>query len=173
MQKINNLELYDIYATWHLPFWQTRWFYAACIMLMLMVFVSIITWLIIKYRGSKTVKRIAWQIALEQLQVLQRNTYTTKAAGKHCYFAITNILKEYLHAQHQLHTIGKTDEELIHYLKKNTVLAQPILKNLEEICQGCLYIKFANQEAVQKQISEHLSISVHIVQETRPQPKKH
>ncbi len=172
MEKINKLELYDIYSTWHVPFWQTTWFYLTCIALSILVVGSIVAWLIVRYNERNKPIKTPWQIALEQLQALQKKRYSTKAAGKQCYFAITSILKQYLHAQHQLRTIEKTDEELINYLRKSTLLTQTILKNLEEICTGCLYIKFANQEAVQKQISEHLEMSVQIVQDTRPPQHK-
>jgi hypothetical protein len=163
MEKINRIELYDIYTTWHVPFWQTNWFYLTIIVVSLLTIGSIIAWLIIRYKERNKPIKTPWQIALEQLHVLQKHTYTTKAESKECYFAITNILKEYLHTQHQLHTIGKTDVELIRYLKQGSLLKPAILKNLEEICNGCLYIKFANQEAIQKQISDHLALSVYIV----------
>ena len=169
MEKINNIELYDIYSTWHIPFFQTVWFSRTLITLGIVIVGSLTAWLIIRYLKKKILPKSAWQIALEQLHVLQKKGYTTKAAGKQCYFTMTSIIKEYLHAQHQLRTIGKTDEELIRYLQKSSLLTQPIIKRLEEICSGCLYIKFANQEAVQKQITLHLELSVQIIQETKPQ----
>ncbi len=168
MEKINKLELYDIYSTWHVPFWQTTWFYLLMIVASTLLLGGFVAWILIRYTKRNKPIKTAWQTALEQLQALQKNKYTTKATGKQCYFAITSILKQYLQAQHRLRTIGKTDEELIRYLRTSSLLSRPILKNLEEICSGCLYIKFANQEAVQKQISEHLKLSVQIVQETRP-----
>jgi len=168
MEKINKLELYDIYSTWHLPFWQTTWFYATIITIGLLLGSTLIAWLIIRYKERNKPIKMPWQIALEQLQALQKKRYTTKATSKQCYFTITSILKKYLHAQHQLQTIGKTDEELIQYLKKNTLFPQPTLKSLQEICSGCLYIKFADQEAVQKQINDHLEMSVQIVHNTKP-----
>ena len=168
MEKMQNIELYDIYTTWHIPFWQTAWFYYMVVAIVLITATTLLFWLIARYRNRKTVSQAPWQIALAQLQALQTNKYSTKAAGKQCYFTMTSILKQYLHAQYQLRTIGKTDDELIRYLQKRTLLAQPILKNLEEICKGCLYIKFANQEAVKKQISAHLEMSVKIVESSRP-----
>ncbi|TET36637.1 DUF4381 family protein [Candidatus Dependentiae bacterium] len=173
MEKINKLELYDIYSTWHVPFWQTTWFYLTIIALTVLVVGSIVAWLVIQYKERNKPTKTAWQIALGQLHTLQKNTYSSKAAGKQCYFSITSILKQYLHAQYQLRTIGKTDEELIRYLKQSTLLTQSVLKNLQDICSGCLYIKFANQEAVQKQISEHLAMSVQIVQDTKPNDRQH
>lgn len=173
MEKINKLELYDIYSTWHVPFWQTTWFYLTSIALSLVVMGALILWLIVRYKRQNKPIKTPWQIALEQLHTLQKNNYTSKAAGKQCYFAITSIIKQYLHAQHQLRTIEKTDKELINYLKQSTLLTQPVLKNLEEICNGCRYIKFANQKAVQKQISEHLAMSVQIIKETKPNDQQH
>ena len=172
MEKINNIELYDIYSTWHIPFFQTVWFSRILIVLGIVVTGALTAWLVRRYFKKQPRPKSPWQVALDQLHALQQKRYTTKAAGKQCYFFITSILKEYLHTQHQLHTIGKTDEELLAYLQKSSVITQPVLKHLEEISSGCLHIKFANQEAVQKQISEHLELSVQIVRETRPIQKR-
>lgn len=172
MEKINNLELYDIYSTWHIPFWQTTWFYITVGAVITLIVGVTAIWIFVWYRRRNHVPQTAWQIALAQLHALQKKRYTSKAAGKQCYFTITSILKQYLHAQHQLQTIGKTDEELIAYLQERTLLTQPVIQSLKEICDGCLYIKFANQEAVQKQISEHLALSVQILEETRPCEKQ-
>ena len=172
MEKINTVELYDIYSTWHIPFWQTTWFYAIIIALSLLTIGAVTLWCIAYYNKRNVHIKTAWQIALEQLHALQKNNYTSKADGKQCYFSITSILKQYLHAQHHLQTVGKTDEELITYLQEKTLLTQATIQNLQEICSGCIYIKFANQKAIQKQINDHLEMSVQIIQETKPR-KQH
>lgn len=167
MQKIDQLKLYDIYPTWHLPFWQTTWFYGTMILLGILLVVALTMWAIRRYRQRKQAEE-PWQIALTQLNALQKNQYTTKAASKQCYFAITSILKQYLHTQHQVPAIGKTDEELIKFLQKSNLIAHPIIGHLATICNGCLYIKFANQDAIQQQIREHLALSIQIIQDTKP-----
>ena len=84
---------------------------------------------------------------------------------------MTAILKQYLNARYGLDTIGKTDDELILYLKEDKTLSEQILKDIEDICKGCVFIKFANQEAMQNQIEKHLELCIQVVTKTIPQEK--
>lgn len=167
MQKMNEQGLYDIYSIWSVPFWQTKEFYIA-VGITIAIILGIAAWFFIRwYRKKNVVPKTAWQTALESLHSLQQKKYTSKEEGKLCYFAMTNVLKKYLAARYAYPLDGKTDEEMVSYLAKSA--EQKVLAHeLKEIIDGCLYIKFANEQAMQENISKHLEQSCAIVKKTIP-----
>ncbi len=167
MQSLNEKGLYDIYAMWHVPFWQTTQFYIAVSTICLIILSGII-WLFIRwYRKKNAVPKTAWENALDALQLLQQKKYLSKEEGKLCYFAMTSILKKYLATRFAYPLDGKTDEEMIFYLAKSTD-QKMLADDLKEIIDGCLYIKFANAQAMQENITKHLEQSCMIVKKTIP-----
>ena len=167
MQTLNEKGLYDIYPMWHVPFWQTMKFYITVGIAGLIILSGII-WLLIRwYRKKNAVPKTAWENALDALQFLQQKKYTSKEDGKLCYFAMTSILKKYLATRFAYPLDGKTDEEMIVYLAKSTD-QKALAQELKEIIDGCLYIKFANAQAMQENINKHLEQSCVIVKKTIP-----
>ncbi len=163
--------LYDIYSVWHVPFWQTRRFFWSCVTATTLVCTALL-WILYRwYRAKQRTVLTPWQHALEQLTALHKETYATKQQAKECYFAMTSILKTYLHARYQYDVLGKTDEELVSYLQKQSNVMPELPDTIQEICAGCLLIKFANQEALAEQITTHLNQSIELVKQTIPQEK--
>jgi hypothetical protein len=119
------------------------------------------------YRTKEILPKTAWEAALDELQRLQQKTYTSKEDGKVCYFAMTSILKTYLAARFACPLDGKTDEEMIVYFAKS-INHKELADELKEIIDGCLYIKFANEQAMQENINKHLEKSCKIVKKTMP-----
>ncbi len=167
MQKLMENGLYDIYPMWHVPFWQTTTFYII-VGLVCALMLGIASWLLIRwYFKKKAVPKTVWEEALEQLHTLQQKKYGSKEEGKQCYFAMTSVLKKYLAARYAYPLEGKTDEEMVHYLAKSTE-QKKLAEELKEIIDGCLYIKFANEQAMQENIVKHLDQSCLIVKKTIP-----
>lgn len=167
MQKINEQGLYDIYSLWYVPFWQRTEFYIA-VGITIAIILGIAAYFFVRwYRKKNAVPKTAWENALEQLTQLQQKKYESKEDGKSCYFAMTTILKKYLATRYAYPIDGKTDEEMITYLAKST--EQKLLADeLKEIIDGCLYIKFANAQAMQESIEKHLEQSCAIIKRTIP-----
>lgn len=171
--QLDDKGLYDIYSLWHIPFWQTSFFYWIILSflafsIVLALWVTIMWW----YGKKKTVVKPAWQEALDKLYQLQQKKYLSKAEGKSCYFAMTAIIKTYLIARYQYPLHSKTDQEMIHYIAKQKK-QEKIADALKEIIHGSLYIKFANERAMQKTIMVHLERCCTIVHQTIPeQPKQ-
>jgi hypothetical protein len=172
MQEINEKGLYDIYSIWHVPFWQTKAFYIT-ISIIVSSLLLVIIWLFARwYFRKKTVIKQPWEVALEQLHLLQQNSYQSKEEGKQCYFAMTSIIKNYLVIRFAYPLEGKTDDEMICYLA-NIPNHNALADELKEIIEGCIYIKFANQTAMQETIMKHLEQCTAIVKKTIPaQPSK-
>ncbi len=171
MDGLDEKGLYDIYSIWHVPFWQTTQFYIIVSVICLLVILALAWWLIRKYIKKNRKPVPAWQRALEQLQQLQNKTYSSKQEGKQCYFAITSILKQYLQNRYQFDAPSKTDTELIQYLQKNKY-SETLAQNMKDICNGCILIKFANQQAMQEQIVQHIALGIQIVRQTMVPDKK-
>lgn len=171
MQSLNEKGLYDIYSLYHIPFWQTKEFYIAISILTLLI-ISIITWLFVRwYRKKIALPKTLWEQALDQLQILQQKKYQSKEDGKICYFKMTSILKTYVATRFAYPLHGKTDEEMIVYLAQSTE-QKALAEELKEIIDGCLYIKFANAQAMQENIMKHLEQSCAIVKKTIPMESK-
>lgn len=168
MQSLNEKGLYDIYTIWHIPFWQTRTFYIA-VGTALCFLIILFLWLFIRwYLKKRMVPKTSWQRALEQLHSLQKKAYCTQDEGKHCYFAMTTILKTYFIDRFGYPLHGKTDEEMVDYFLQITD-QQPLAQELKEVITGCLYIKFANEKAIQDIITQHLAQCCTIITHTIPE----
>jgi len=167
MKTIEKLELYDIHSVWHTPFWQTKIFMISVAAIGVGVVVLLCYWVYKNYFRKKPVAVPVWEQALLEMKVLQEKKYETKEDGKKFYFQVTDILKRYLESRYNYNLHGKTDEELVCYLDQQDTL--PDLKNgLKDITQGCIYIKFANQEAMQEQILSHLEMGIKLITMTIP-----
>lgn len=160
--------LYDIYSVWHVPFWQTSWFYWTMICLAIVLCV-VLRWGAYRWYGLRNKQPITpWQKALRSITKLQNKTYATQQEGKQCYFVLTTTLKQYLEERFAYPIAHKTDEEVAAYLEQQQ-LEQNIKKNVQEILRGCLLIKFANEQAVNEQIQKHLALAKETVVSTIPQ----
>lgn len=168
MNTLDEKGLYDIYSAWHIPFWQTNWFYWTIAGLIGIVITLIVVAFIRAYLRRKKPPLTYWEKALQEIARLQQKKYTTKEEGKQCYFVLTSVLKIYLNKRFQFPTAGKTDDEVVCYIEKKS-LDENIKLDLNDILKGCLLIKFANQQAMEKQIHEHITIAFKLIKATLPQ----
>lgn len=156
--------LYGNYGIWHKPFWQTATFYRV---IGATIFVSIILLcylLIKKYRAYKKKKKVpAWQRALQELALLQKDNKITPVHGKEFYRIVTAILKNYLQEQFNFPLCSKTDAEVIVYLEKRVDIDPELLQTICVIFKGSVVIKFANERAIQEQIEHDYNRSVTII----------
>ena len=67
--------------------------------------------------------------------------------------------------------IGKTDEEVVVFLKKTGRFSSQQIDDLQEIFMGGIYIKFANESAAQDQIEKDFKRSVLIIKQSIPDKK--
>ncbi len=167
---MNKHGLYEIYHEWHTPFWQTAWFYYAVVASGVCVFLLIL-YLIVKKLRAKKSEAPPWKVALRLLAVLKDQEIVSPEQGKDVYFLLTEILKKYFTDQYELDVQGKTDGELAIYLA-TTDLPKSVAETMDMITEGATLIKFANQQAMQKQIEKDLERAVGIIKRTIPEQKK-
>ena len=121
-------KFYEIFDYYYKPFTQTIYFKLAIAggILLLIGIVALIIWF------KKFKKPQPWEWAEEELNKIDMNSYKTKKEFKDFYFTITGIIKHYLEKRHSWDTQGKTDEELVTYLKARNFAVGP-LASLEKI----------------------------------------
>ena len=163
--------LYENYGIWHTPFWQTTTFYIICYVLIAILIIALFLFFLKKYRARKAQKSIpSWDVALQELEQLKKSNMVTVAQGKQFYLAITAIIKRYFEKRFGYDVLGKTDKEVITYLK-NKKVASELLQNLEAILGGSVVIKFANAQAAQDKINEDFDRSIMIIKCTISEEK--
>ena len=159
--------LYDIYPVWHVPFWQTGWFYWTVISLTVL-FCIVLGWGTYRWYRLRNEQPITpWEKALRIIAKLQNKTYAMRQEGKQCYFVLTTTLKQYLEERFAYAIAHKTDEEAARYLEQQR-LDPNLTKNIQEILRGCLLIKFANEQALNEQIQAHLALAKETILSTIP-----
>ena len=166
---LNEQGFYDIYSVWHVPFWQQAWFYWSAIAVALLTILAILFLIYKRYFAKPKAPITPWQKALAELDYLKRKPIITQEDGKEFYFALTAILKQYLSSRFGYPLQGKTDSEMASYLKDSELETK---YQIGDICNGCMVIKFANQQAMAAQVQKHLATSIKIVQETIPTKEK-
>jgi len=153
---------YDIYDFYYVSFWQTNFFK---IILFLIIF-FILAFIFFKIFLKKKRKMLtAWQWAVQELEKLSVDKFVTKKDYKKFYFDLTSIIKIYLQKRYGWATQDKTDEELIEYLQKKN-FDETLLKDLQQMLSGALWIKFANEDVLKTQSIKDLKLAFNLVGKT-------
>ncbi len=162
-------QLADIYELWHIPFWQTKWFF--WVSFTLIVFVCLlITFIIYKRINKKAVS--ACKQALDKLNKL--HAIATVKHGKQFFYSLSTIIKTYLYEElyknAKVETFkniqGLTDDQIISLLPQIQLFNAEQIDNLKHIFAGINFIKFANQKAAKKNIDEALQSAKQFVEQT-------
>lgn len=157
-------ELYDIYSYWHVPWWQTRFFYAT-----IMVLVFVLMWYgmrkLRQARRARASNKTPWQKALEALDAMRASQAYRTAEGKQVYFALTSIMKTYVYERFGLDVAGKTDDELIAFLRQTTVPVD-YTDAVQEILQGSVLVRFARGAAIKEQIERDVVRAYRAIEHT-------
>jgi hypothetical protein len=159
-------EFYDIYDMWHVPFWQTRLFGGIVIFLLIIVAV---TFLLILFKSYIRRKRpsFPWDRALNKLNSLFMQEQFSKEESKQFYFKLTKILKDYLHERYNVVLRGKTDQELLLFLNESDFPAD-LLPPVRALFEGCLEIKYADDQVLKECLIRDLESAIFIVKQTSP-----
>lgn len=150
MQQQPQLELYPIYGLWHVPFWQRSWFIIATVLVGLLLFGALVYLLVRRYTGKK-VSLPSWQIALNRLQEIKKNGLLSPAMSERYYVQLTQLLKEYISDQFGVDVRSLTDDQMCIYVDQKIPYTD-YKEGLKRIFTAGVFIKFANQSAIEKQM---------------------
>lgn len=165
-QSLNELGLYDVYGQWHVPFWHTTTFYIA-ISIIVLLLLALLGWYSYKKYSLKSKKVECWEIALIQIDHLQKNNYARVEQAKEFYCALTVILKRYMHERYGFDAREKTDQEFLRYLEEQK-FSTLFMQDLITIFEGSTIIKFANASAAQQQIDQDFAVAKSFIKKTIP-----
>jgi hypothetical protein len=163
--KSNTQDFYDIFDYYSPPFWNTLWGKLTIAFIIIFLISVFITFIILK-RKKRSLTPYEW--VMSELSKISFAKYKKKEEFKKFYFLLTELIKKYFHKRYLWETENKTDEEFIYYL--NDIHFDPaIIESLKKICDGALWIKFANQEALKNQAEKDLFVIKEIIEKTKPQ----
>lgn len=155
---MHELEFYEIYDIWYEPPWFIR--YKLWIVITLVVgfaFALCLYW----YKKRARYKKPCWQRALEALAALDVRDH------KNFYFALTSLLKNYIHERYCIDLYSKTDDEIVEYLEKNNA-AFVCTHELKKIFSQTTLVKFAHHQADQLALQELRALSKKMIQNSIP-----
>ncbi|MBN1549693.1 hypothetical protein JW872_03475 [Candidatus Babeliales bacterium] len=148
---LSSTELYDNYGYWFVPFWKTWWFFGIIVFVSCLLIIPVVRYLL-RFR-----RRVAYAVprdeALAQLHVL----VTNNGEVNDLYVMLTNVLREYVHKQHQLDVMSVGDRELEAVLaelgRENTSSAQ-----LSELLQRVGTLKFSGESGSAEQYAQDVNV---------------
>lgn len=162
--------LYDIYGLWHVPFWQTTWFFWACICFfaVVMVVVGALIWWRIR---SKKISISYWDQALLEISQLLRTPVLDAEQSYYIYTQLIGILKHYLSTRYTCNAQAMTDDELLIFLSASDCPV-PVVQVIERLLKESLTIRFAGHRAHQHIVEEAVGSAVIVVKQTIPAEQK-
>jgi len=145
-------QLSDLYGIWHVPFWQRTWFTVTMWMLAI-IFVVALGYLALRiWKKRQKPAPTPWEHALGQLEELAARNCSTPEQAQAFYLELTALLKTYLNERYGYNVQGKTDAELVDYVRAQEELPAGVVDHIGAILQGAVLIKFAGEQARAQQI---------------------
>lgn len=158
---MKELELYDIYGTWHKPFWQTKLFLSLISLVCILLLLALAYILYKKYKRSYGVP-LPQQI-LEKLAALHNAVIMSKEDAQRAYSTITDSLKAYFeyyyHKPFKTFTDGQMQESL------EGMPQFPVEYNgaLKKLIEDSVQVKFARESALREQVLNHAQLAINII----------
>lgn len=162
--------LYDIYGTWHVPFWQTNLFFYVTIAFGLLIALLMVFLVVYKLK-KRAYKQLYWQKVLGELYQLRKLNIVSKPEGHRAYCQLTDLIKWYCAHRFGQQAEGLTDDELIHFLGTQAV-TQDELRAIALALAASGTIKFAGDQALREQFQEHVEVAIRFISATKPIEQK-
>ena len=164
--QLDALGLYDIYDVYHVPFWQTVWFYysvlAVCVFLFLSL-VSFTAFIFIRRRRKKSIS--SWEKALHELAILEQQKIMQPVTCDQFYECVTRITRVYLSERFNIDVLSNTDDEMCAYIQKSD---DSSLKSLDTVFNAGIMAKFARSSFTLQQIEKDYTKVKQFVIQTIP-----
>lgn len=161
MQQPEQLQLFDNYGFWHVPFWQKPWF-AVLTALFICAILATLIYLFLRWRRSKKVKLSPAEQALHDLQALKKKGLCSVATSNLFYTRLTGILKNYLSCLFMQDMRSNTDQQMV-----ERIASMPLFdaqkEGLSRIFSAGELIKFARQDALEEQLNRDWQFCVDFV----------
>jgi hypothetical protein len=136
------------------------------------------TWLVVRRLRARAAARPgppprpAHEIALERLDRLGQYGFLEDADNRPFYFAVSEVIREYLGARFGFDSLELTTDELVAALKRSARLQLGIFEGeLQGWLSACDLVKFAKISPSAAESRGTLETAIRIVSSTRPRPE--
>lgn len=164
-----SMQLYDIYGTWHTPWWQTTIFFIS-VLIIFSLFLCYLLWISLKKWRDKRRQLTPWDRALFATDSLTKKSDYLEP--KEFYSQLTAILRSYIAERYTCEIEGITDEELLIFLK-TTEFPAPLLTTISKIFERAVASKFSARSLIPKSVlRDDILVSRGIVEQTIPMQNK-
>ncbi len=137
---------------------------------------ALITWMIVRKMRQRVIvrpgppPRPAHEIALERLDRLGAYGFLENADNRPFYFAVSEVIRDYLGGRFAFDSLELTTDELIAELRRRAGRAL-LLGEIESWLSTCDLVKFAKVSPTATEARGTLEIAIRIVESTRPRPE--
>lgn len=137
---------------------------------------ALVTWLVVRRMRQRVVvrpgppPRPAHEIALERLDRLGSYGFLENADNRPFYFAVSEIIRDYLGARFGFDSLELTTDELMAELQRRAG-RELVLAEIGRWLQACDLVKFAKTSPTAQESRGTLEMAIRIVESTRPRPE--
>lgn len=134
---------------------------------------ALVTYLIVRRLRSRVVvrpgppPRPAHEVALERLDRLGAYGFLENADNRPFYFAVSEVIRDYLGGRYQFDSLELTTDELMTALERRTG-ALPVLTEIKVWLSSADLVKFAKVSPTAAEARGALEVAIRIVETTRP-----
>jgi len=157
MQNIQGMQdqIYDIYAQWHVPFWQTQWFFYILLFGGICILTLLCWYIVIQYKRNRK-RDPYWVVAYQSVKKLQSSGHVQPSKASQFYTDLIGITKVYLAEHYNKNFTSKTDLECLALLR-TVASSKDVCSLAEGILNGSHSIRFAKACAIQKIMDDDIS----------------
>jgi len=137
---------------------------------------ALVTFLIVRKLRARVIvrpgppPRPAHEVALERLDRLGAYGFLENADNRPFYFAVSEVIRDYLGARYQFDSLELTTDELMAALVRRAGQA-PVLTEIEVWLSACDLVKFAKVSPTATEARGALEVAIRLVESTRPRPE--
>lgn len=168
-QQPEQLQLFDNYGLWHVPFWQKPWF-AVFTALLICLILAALVYAYLRWKRSRKVTLSPTEQALRDLHMLKKKGLCTIANGSAFYAGLTGILKMYLSSYFMQDMRSNTDQQML-----DRIGAMPLFdaqkEGLSRIFSAGELIKFARHDALEDRMQNDWRFSYDFIKNARKELK--
>ena len=124
-------------------------------------------------RQSKLPKKIStppkpsWELALERLNLLQRQNLPQKGHTKEYFSQLSDIVRRYMEDRFHIRAPEMTTDEFLRSLKDANGLTDEHKNFLKDFLNSCDMVKFAKYGPTVKEMDESFRLALKLIEETR------
>ncbi len=137
---------------------------------------ALVTWLVVRRLRARVIvrpgppPRPAHEIALERLDRLGAYGFLENADNRPFYFAVSEIIRDYLGGRFGFDSLELTTDELMDELRRRAG-RELVLAEIGRWLAACDLVKFAKVSPSATEARGTLEVAIRIVESTRPRPE--